>query len=273
LKLPAGQPRRAMLLAAAAPVQWRLLGASFVPLAVLLGPMIMSVCWLMDRCDHPNERPGVEVTLRVQVDGDATAPLTMSADDGILLDEQTPATQSLPPIRATLDGLRQRWARAEPPAADTPWEVRAAALGARAATLADLDAYLAAPLEQRLLVWKVTTPPTAGRHLVRIATGNPPQVVEVPLVLGDASPGEPLTFVPSGKFQGWRQIISWNHQPIHQVMVVAGDPGKSAASAGSTAFFQPFRALGWQWDGGWIGLYLLAYLPAMFAARRLLRVA
>ena len=275
MALPTDSPRRAALLSAASPVQWRIMGASFVPLAVLLGPMILSVCWLMDRCDHPNDRPGVEATLRVLVDGDATAPITLSAvdaDAGLRLDEQTPATQSVPPIRATLMQLRQRWSESDPPTTDVAWEVRAAAASARAATLADLDGYLAAPVEDQLLVWKLTTPSTPGRYRIRLSNGSTAPAIEVPLVLGDSAPGEPLTLVPSGKFQGWRQIIHPPAGPFHEVMVVISDPHQTASSA-EKPFFQPFRALGWNWDTGWILLYLATYLPAMFAARWLLRVA
>lgn len=273
MTLPTDSPRRAALLRTAAPVQWRIMGASFVPLAVLLGPMIMSVCWLMDRCDHPNERPGIEATLRVLVDGDAIAPITFSADAGMHLDEQTPAIQAVPPIRATLVSLRQRWSQSDPPAADVAWEVRAAAASARTATLADLDAYLSEPLAEQLLVWKVTTPTMPGRHFVRLSTGTPPHVVDIPLVLGATMPGEPLTFIPDGKFQGWRQIIRPADSPIHEVMVVTSDPGKTAAASEPPPFCRPFSALGWNWDMGWIMLYLLTYLPAMFLARWLLRVA
>ncbi len=273
MTLPSDSPRRTMLLATAAPVQWRIMGASFVPLAVLLGPMIMSVCWLMDRCDHPNERPGVDATLRVLVDGDATAPITFSADAGMQLDEQTPAIQAVPPIRATLLALRQRWSQSAPPAADVAWDLRAAAVSAREATLADLDAYLAEPISAQLLVWKVTTSTTPGRHLVRLSTGTPAQTVEIPLVLGATLPGEPLTFLPDGKFQGWRQIVRPVNSPFHEVMVVTSDPGKTVASSEPPPFCQPFLMLGWSWDMGWIMLYLVTYLPAMFLARWLLRVA
>ena len=33
------------------------------------------------------------------------------------------------------------------------------------------------------------------------------------------------------------------------------------------------RALGFTWDAGWLWTYLIVYLPAMFLARKLLRVA
>ncbi|MBA3936021.1 MAG: hypothetical protein H0X38_01035 [Planctomycetes bacterium] len=274
ITLPKDSPRRAALLSAASPVQWRIMGASFVPLAVLLGPMIMSVCWLMDRCDHPNDRPGVEATLRMLVDGDAAVPITLSvvdADAGLRLDEQTPATQSVPPIRATLVQLRQRWAHSDPPATDVAWDVRAAAASARAATLADLDAYLAGPINAQLLVWRLTTPAVPGHHHLRLSCAG--ESVEVTLALGDTVPGEPLTFIPDGKFQGWHQLIRPASGPIHEVLVVTSDPAQTTASAAPPTFLQPLRALGWHWDMGWILFYLVTYLPAMFIARWLLRVA
>ncbi|MBA3699626.1 MAG: hypothetical protein H0W78_12335 [Planctomycetes bacterium] len=271
MALPSDSARRLTLLAAASPVQWRIMGASFVPLAVLLGPMIMSVCWLMDRCDHPNDRPGVTATLRVLVEGDANEPITLRATSDMPLDEQTPASQSIPPIRTTLQKLRARWTQTASPTIDLGWDVRAAAASARADTLADLDAYLAGPMPEQLLIWKVTTPTTPGRHLLQLVSGT--HTIDVPLALGSTVPGEPLTFIPDGKFQGWRQVITPATGPIRDIIVITSDPTATASSAQPEPFFQPFRALGWAWDMGWIVLYLVTYLPAMFLTRWLLRVA
>jgi hypothetical protein len=37
-------------------------------------------------------------------------------------------------------------------------------------------------------------------------------------------------------------------------------------------FWQPFKAVGWAWDAGWLGAYILIYVPLMILAKFLLRV-
>jgi hypothetical protein len=57
--------------------------------------------------------------------------------------------------------------------------------------------------------------------------------------------------------------------PIRFVRLSYFDPQKE----GPAKFWTPLAAVGFpDWDAGWLLTYLLAYLPAMFLLRRLLRL-
>lgn len=233
----------------------------------------------MDRFERSNDVPGVELVLRAQVDGDTTAPLTMTVPPDFLLDQQTPATQSLPPIRSTLKRLAARWTAVPGPDQQLAWDIRAAATAARSATLADLNNYLAQPMPTQVLVWKLRTPATGGSYLLQLAVGNNGDTpLKIPIALGSQVPNTPREFIPTGKFQGWRQVIrpvgadSSAATSVKEVMLLANDPNRKIGVA-PTSFWRPFARLGWNWDAGWIWTYLFFYVPAMFLTRWWLRVA
>jgi len=43
-------------------------------------------------------------------------------------------------------------------------------------------------------------------------------------------------------------------------------------TAEQRVFWRPLAWAGVNWDAGWLGLYMVSYLPAMFLAKRLFRI-
>ena len=86
--LPSDSPRRAALLRLAGPVQGRVAAAAFVPLALLLGPMVMSFTWLHERIlpAFHSIAPGSTVQVVALVNSDLRTPVTMSAPAPLQID-------------------------------------------------------------------------------------------------------------------------------------------------------------------------------------------
>jgi pyruvate,water dikinase len=255
--LPAEAPRRARLTAAAAGVQGRLTLASFTPLALLLGPMIVSFMWLTARIDPAvwNPAAGSRAEVVALIAGDHAEPVQLDLPAGLRLAGHSPALQQLPPIRPTLERLQQRWQAA--PTDDTlPWDVRAAAKRTRTDLLADLQAYLARPIPPQPLAWTVELPAgKSGAFPVTLRTaGAAPAVLT--LVAGDAVPPAPRALETSES--GTVRAFSVEY--------------REARVRGDRIFWAPFARFGWSWDAGWLGVYLVAYLPLMFLLRFALRL-
>ncbi|MBL9188830.1 MAG: hypothetical protein JNK23_15205 [Opitutaceae bacterium] len=255
--LPAASPRRARLAAASAGVQARLTLASFTPLALLLGPMVVSFMWLTERIDPAvwNPVPGSRAEVVALIAGDHVQPVQLDLPEGLRFAGHSSAEQQLPPIRLTLERLLQRWQTA--PTDDTlPWDVRAAAKRTRSELLADLQSYLARPLPPQPLAWTVELP--AGKSgafpiTLRTADATPAALT---LVAGDAAPPAPRAIEPSDS--GLVRAFSVDY--------------REARVRGDRIFWAPFASLGWSWDTGWLGVYLAVYLPLMFLLRLVLRL-
>jgi pyruvate,water dikinase len=264
--LPAGSPRRIALGRAAAGIQARLLGAAFVPLAVLLGPMVMSFAWLPERVDPAswNPSPGAVAFLMATVDGEYTGPVRLQADAALTLDAQTPASQAAPPIRPALTDLLGTWKQPQESGARIP-----------RAMMADLEAYLDSPIPPQELAWTIHTPTEAGRYLVRLSAGDEAPV-HTYLVVGDRCPPEPKEDLGDGR--GPLQVVRLHDDSaIRQIAVTYQFP----RTLDDRMFFAPFQHIpgtilkerGWsRRDAGWLLTYIAAYLLALFPLRWLLRV-
>ena len=261
--LPAGSPRRAALLAAAAPVNGRVTMAAMVPLAVTLGPLVVSFLWLPERLDRPAWNPlrGSVAAVQVVVAGDHLDPVVLAIDPACTLTDITPVEQSLPPIRATLETLRADWRRSVD-LSDQPWPVRAAALRSAESLRADLDAYLATPIPDQTLAWTVELPEQDGAFPLSVRSGT--QRIETRLVAGHGVP-------PPSKLD-----LEDGRGPIQALLADGSLRTLSVTYKQPTdqpAFWQPFARFGWLWDAGWLWTYLIAYLPAMLLSKKLLKVA
>ncbi|MDP3072483.1 MAG: PEP/pyruvate-binding domain-containing protein [Opitutaceae bacterium] len=255
--LPLDAPRRARLSAASAGVQARLTLASFTPLALLLGPMVISFMWLTERIDPAvwNPAPGSRAEIVALIAGDHTQPVSLDLPEGLRFASHSSPAQKLPLIRPTLEGLLQRWQAA--PTDDTlPWDVRAAAKRTRSDLLADLQAYLARPIPPQPLAWTVELPADkSGAFPITLRTaGATPATLT--LVAGDSAPPAPRALEPSDS--GLVRALSVDY--------------REARVRGDRIFWAPFASLGWSWDAGWLGVYLAVYLPLMFILRLGLRL-
>jgi hypothetical protein len=259
-RLPADAPRRAALLRLAGPVQWRVAAAAFVPLALMLGPMVMSFTWLHERI-LPAVRsiaPGSTVQVVAQINSDVRKPVILSAPAPLEIDAAaTPAAQTLRPIRETLLRLRDQM-KVATPAPDKASAVAdwARDEAAREATLASLQAYLDTGVPPQPLRWSIRTPPgVQGRFPLTItapaaADGRP---VTTTLVVGDRPPPAPAAV--DGPARSAVRSIEINYPKANAHEDV----------------WTPLRWMPAEWQ--WVVLYLLAYLPVMFGLRAALRVA
>ena len=233
-------------LAATGRAHWRLLAVSLFPVAVLLGPLVLIFLWLPARVAPAARSPQVPTTVNLvaEVDSDWRLPLTLTVGPELALDEGFSATVTLAPIRETLAALQAHWGRGEtvnwagvPP--PTP-ENRAA-----------LAQFLAEPLPPQRFAWRLRpTDAVASRQVVKL------RLLQIPVVFGRDYPPGPRRLVPS-------PAVGW---PIYSVTVQYPRP------AGRQVFWTPLAPFGWHWDLGWLGVYLLAYLPALWLTRRLLRL-
>jgi pyruvate,water dikinase len=265
--LPENAPRRQAFIQLAAPVNFRLLMAAMVPVSLLLGLLVISFAWLKDRMDPslPKGLAGSSAQIVAMVDSDWNKPVRIKVPAPLVLDETTPVSRALPPIRHTLEHLLAlyRQPRNQP---DLPWELQLAPDLARNQTADDLQKYLDAGIPPRGVTWMIRTPPgTVGRFTAKvIAEGRPP--VAVNIVLGEEFPPGKLT------------AKGGHDSPIEEVRVVYPPPAQKLV------FWQPLAGLARhdqlpfardlaRLDLGWLWLYILAYMPALFLARAALKVA
>ena len=187
--LPEDSPRRGALLGLAAPVQLRGLLAAMVPVGILLGPMVMSFVWLQQRVDPSvsNAPPGSTAHVVAMVESDWSEPVRLDVPPPMVVDDATPCSRTLPPLRKTLERLLAlyRQPRSVP---GEPWEMQLAPDLARQQTADDLEAYLAAGIPPQAVTWLVRPPDGfSGQFPVTVtAAGHPPVTVSV--VLGEEYP-------------------------------------------------------------------------------------
>lgn len=267
--LPADHPHRKQAAAMMAQVNTRNLMASFVPLAVLLGPMLLIFFWFPERVEPGwrNAAPGATVFVSATVDGEYTGPVTLEG----LPEDWTVAngvTRSHPPIRETLESLYRRWNVRNDLSHLATWEEQAAAMQAREAMLADLRGFLDRGLAPMDMAWIVYPPQgAAGRFPLRLVTGDGQTVGSV-AVLGPAAAPEPRELVDP--LRPPMQVVSGRDGlPIRELRVSYAHK----LERGADVFWAPVeRFTVPPLLSGWLLVYILAYLPSMYLARWMMRV-
>ena len=251
--LPRESPRRAALASAAGPVNVRLLAAAMLPIGLLLGPMVMTFVWFPERVDPAswNAEPGTVVRVVAVVDNTFDEPVTLAIAAPARLAEFTPASQTPPPVRKTLEALLAEM-RKGPAAGERPWQDVVDSDQSREELCADLKDYLdAAPAEQGMM-WEIRTPlEESGRFDVTVAAGDVAPM-KLSIVTGDLYPPSPS------------QIDGDSDSPIRSVRIVYPAPEQKRVFWAPGG---PGRA-----GVGWLVVYLLAYLPTMFGIRWMLKV-
>jgi len=269
-KLEKGSPRRKALDQAASGVQYRLLKAALFPLLLILGPMVMVFLWFPARVDPAswNAQPGATIFVTARVSGDHAAPVTLEHDPELHLEERTPASQEITLIRPVLQRLHKRWSEETTVPADTPWELRAAAEHTRREMLADLGRFLARPMPSRDVSWTLqTTEDDSGRFALRIETeGSPPVLTAV--VLGSQVAPQPTEDLDDGKGPVQVARPAAAEHPVELVKVAYREQLVKDANL----FWPPVEWMVTSWLPGWLIVYLLVYLPAMFVLKWSLRV-
>ncbi|MCL2648080.1 MAG: PEP-utilizing enzyme [Phycisphaerales bacterium] len=268
--LPLGSPRGRAIASLAAPVQMRLTLAAFVPLAVLLGPMVMSFLWLPERIDPAvqNPRPGATAIISASIDTDYAGPITLTADPAL---QPAAESQTATPIRPVLTTLVAQLQRGEVPPAVRSLVAQDGKSPEFLAT--DLQKFLQIPphsLPPQTLSWSILTPPETAAIYHVTATAANGQTLTAPLVLGDLAP--PPAAQTDEKGNRFQQIIAVPSGsppgPILAFRIRYADTRRVDAQA----FFAPFAPLGWHYDFGWLGIYLIVYMAVLFPTRWLLRI-
>jgi len=268
--LPVGSPRRAALSRAAAGVQPRLLGAAFVPLAVLLGPMVMSFVWLPERVDPAswNPPPGAVAFVTAEVDGEYTGEVRLKTaeDTDLKLDPQTRAVRSMPPIRRVLTALLARW---QQPAEAADEKAPAAEV------VESLAEYLDESIPRRRLSWTIRTPDAPAGHPIALTAGDA-EPAETALVVGNRFPPPAKEDLDDGR--GPVQVAYGpKDSPVRRATVTYQFP----RTQGDRVFLAPLADVsipaiverGWdRWDAGWLLTYIAVYLVVLLPVRWLLRI-
>jgi pyruvate,water dikinase len=270
LKLPADAPRRQALLALAGPVGTRVMMAAFVPLAVILGPMVMSFLWFPERIDPAswNPQPGATVFVTATVDGEYLKPVTLSVHPALTLDATTPVAQSLPPLRPALERLLAKWQQPSPLPDNLPWELQETVKLIHEQRVSELSTYLKGRIPPQTLSWTIRTPKnTGGCFAVQLHTEGAPAVT-TRAVLGDRHAPELKEDLGDGK--GPVQLVRSldPEAPLPLVKVTYKEQKKE----GADVFWAPFQRWGWKRDFGWLWTYIIAYVPLMFFWRWALRI-
>ncbi len=258
---------------AAAPVQTRVIMAAFVPLAVLLGPVIVPLLWWFPERVDPASRnplPGATANVIATVHGEFSGPIRLEHDEDLTLDANSPAEQKLPPLRETLEKRLAQWRR-ESDLSKQPWELQEAGRWTGRMLAHDLAEYLKHDIPAQTLSWTLATPEEAGRFSVTLQPEGR-EAVEVVLATGNDQPPEPKEDLGDGKPV---QVLRPGDadSPIQSVKVTWSEKKEQ----GQDKFWAPLAA--WEgsawskWDIGWLLLYIMVYVPAMFVLRWVLRLA
>ncbi len=269
-KLPEGSPRREALQQAASGVQYRLLRAAIFPLLLILGPMLMVFLWFPARVDPAswNAEPGATIFVTARIKGDHAGAVTLVHDAELRLEDRTPASRKITLIRPVLERLRKKWSEQSEVPEDAPWEVRAAAERTREEMLADLGQFLDRPMPSRHVSWTLHTPEGKdGRFPLRLETEEAPPIHSA-VVLGCQVAPRPKEDLGDGK--GPVQVVrppDAGH-PVELVKVAY----REQLIKGANVFWQPIEWMVTSWLPGWLIVYLLVYLPAMFLLKWSLRV-
>jgi len=257
--LPRDSPRRAALMRVAAGVQARTLTAALVPVGILLGPMVMPFVWFRERIDPAawNAPAGSAVQIVATVDSNWRRPVRIDVPPQMAVDDSTPASRTLPPLRETLEHLLvlYRQPRDDP---GQPWELKLAPDLGREQTANDLQAYLDAGIPPQGVTWLIRPSDSeSGRFCVTVTAGEHPPIV-ADVVLGDEYP------------PALRRIAGPVGSPVKVVQVVY------PRLQHEPVFWRPLGPLGARLatvDLGWLWLYVLTYLATLVSAKAAMNVA
>ena len=288
MKLPPDSPRRAAMLKMAGPVQMRVLGAAMLPLALILGPLIMSFLWLPARVDPASRspRPGWDMVVTARVDREHVRHVTVRPGEG--LGVMRDATHEIPPIRQILEEEFLPNYMKRPDVSDVPVGLQTAEVFFRERSRQSLLQYLQSDITPGVFDWAVSTPEAGGRFRVAVTAsgvrkGKPVEhTLGVDLVTGDELPPLPMEVVTErvedeGKVLevpklAWVARADSPDALIEEIRVVPV-PERVEETRG---VFYPFGWLDSIWPGvlpGWLIIYIVIYVVAMVGLKFALRVA
>ena len=229
---PLDSPRRLALGATGNSVNRRLMGASLVTVGIWLGVYVMTFAWLGERINKANPSPGSTARVIATIDADFREAATLSLSAPLSLDQTSPSTRSLPPIRETLERLQsgQQMSKAD---------------------LDDLGRYLHRGVPPQTVTWLIRSE-VPGLFPLTVMLGRA-QSVRTFVGFGDNSP--PTSVLDIGD----RRL------PLRSVTVEAIGPNSHFWNM-STLIPGFDRDINWPW------IYLGTYLSMLLLLRRLLQL-
>jgi pyruvate,water dikinase len=248
--LPLRSPRCNALLGLAGPVQVRIAAAALVPLAVILGPMVMVFVWLPQRVDPAvmSARPGSDVDITALVQSDYREPLTLSLSGPLAFKTGYGSTQKLQPIRETMLEMYKELGSASD---IKPLAARVLAERSRESLKASMEG----ALPPQPCTWKIVCVDNAvGEFPVSLRVGNGLWLFNV--VFGDRQPPSPTLIAGDS----------------HLVLSIQLKYNAVSQDSPKAYFWHPFKPKS-DWDPGWLLTYLVVYVPVMFGVKWGLRVA
>ncbi len=285
--LPKDSPRFRALTSLAAPVQIRIMKAAFVPLAIFLGPMIVSFLWLPQRVDTAvrNAKPGSVVKVTAVIDGDCDKAVALSVAPPLALAEFSEAEQRIFLARSPLERHLRKLRSEQSDVDEMAWDVALTVRRNREAYLGELEAFLAGDMPDQKLSWALTTPADrAGKWPITLSTPDG-ETVTVYAVLGEgyAPEAKEDLVVRAGKRERTdRQVQRWRADAddavIREVQIRYRDPNPVK---GEGIFWAPLAWFEPDGDTGpikalfspWLMLYIAVYVVVMFGLKAALRVA
>ncbi|MBT3199839.1 MAG: hypothetical protein HN350_07975 [Phycisphaerales bacterium] len=283
--LPKDSARFKALSALAAPVQGRVAMAAFVPLAIFLGPMIVSFLWLPQRVDTAvrNSKPGSKVKVTAVLNGDCDQAIALSAPDPLELAKspEQPIFLARQPLQKHLVDLMSTQSKLD----DMAWDEALTIKRNREAYLAELTAFLAGPMPDQKLSWSVVTPEgVAGKWPITLSIDGG-QTVTVYAVLGEGfapEAKEDIVVQVGRRTKTDRQVQRWLSDDedalIKEVQIRYLDPNPIQ---GEGVFWAPLNWFEPDENTGpikamfspWLVLYIAVYVLVMFGLKFTLRVA
>jgi hypothetical protein len=195
-----------------------------------------------------NAAPGTTVRVVASVDCTHRGAVSLEVAAPAYLADISPGQCSVPPIAEALDQLTA--------APDELWDDVLDSDKPRAELRTELKEHIASGLAPQNLMWEIKTPPGAeGSFPVTISTPGA-EPLKLNIVLGNRCP------------PALAEVLASDQSPIKSARVIYPPTDTERI------FWTPMALFGDnQWDAGWLLTYLLAYLPVMFLARMILRVA
>ena len=108
-------------------VQMRTMVAALIPVGLLLGPMMLPFVWFRERVDPAvsSASAGSAVQIVATIDSDWDKPVRIDVPPAIVVDDSTPQSRTLQPIRATLEHLLTLYRQPHDDPSQ-PWELKLA---------------------------------------------------------------------------------------------------------------------------------------------------
>ena len=267
--LPLNSPRRRVIRRLLSEVQMHSLFTSLVPIGILLGPMAIPFVWFSERLDPSvtNAAAGDAINVVALVQGDWPSEVQLVVPSILALDETTPSIRAPAPIRQTLERLLTLMEQT-PRGEYQPWELEGISSAMRQQAREDLKGFLATGIAPRGITWVLRSAPTTTGKLTILLNSGKAAPITADVVIGEDTPPTPtLTRGLPGS-------------PLLQLQIIYQKP-KIAPF-----FWQPFYKFAdttflpksvvnrlVALDVSWLWVYLIAYIPMLFFARRILSVA